>query len=284
MNTIERDHIKLNVLKLTINKLNKIVVPYYLIENTNQTISNNYTSLNRKILSLCYNWNLDNMSRIDDYYLNKDYIKMMINGSVHYCNDALSIIYPNNHYINNGPWSKFLNLYEFEYKFYNNNIYFQRIIEKTPNFFNLSNQPNLLHYMYPNNINENKWLSSLAVASQDTSNKINIFEYLTDSKIIIRVELKDLDYKSSLGHLIQLISTQPLNELILNDTSSNKVLLIQYLMEQQLDLNSYYITNIDTLGYWTNMKFIIYDNINNIIDDETKYMYLRSLRLRVANQ
>ncbi len=42
------------------------------------------------------------MEQIDLYYLKKDYIKMIINGSVHYCNDALTIIYTNNHYHNTG--------------------------------------------------------------------------------------------------------------------------------------------------------------------------------------
>lgn len=240
-NTIERDHIKLNVLKLTINQLNngEAVLPYYLIENTNKTNYNNYTSLNRQITSLCYHWKLENMLKIDNYYLNKEYIKMILNGSVHYCHDALSIIYPNHHYYNKGPRSKFINLYEFEYKLEQNNIYYQRIIEISPNLYNLENQPNLLYYMYPHNINENKWLYSH-----------NILEYLTDSKVIIRIDVNNtLSYQSSLGHLIHLISTQPLNELVFNDSSSNKVLLIQYLMEQQLYLNSYYITNIDSLGY-----------------------------------
>jgi hypothetical protein len=39
-----------------------------------------------------------------------------------------TIIYPSNNYM-----SKFLNLYEFEYKLDNNNIYFKIIIERSPN-------------------------------------------------------------------------------------------------------------------------------------------------------
>lgn len=72
----------------------------------------------------------------------------------------LSIIYPNNNYPNKGPWSKFLYLYEFEYKLDNNKVYFQRIIENSLSLYNLENQPNLLYYMYSHNINENKWLYS----------------------------------------------------------------------------------------------------------------------------
>jgi hypothetical protein len=75
--------------------------------------------------------------------------------------------------------------------------------------------------MYLHNINENKLLYSN-----------NICEYLTDSKVIIRVDVKkNLNYKSSLDYLINLIFKHPSNESVLNDSSSNKYLLIQYLRE-----------------------------------------------------
>lgn len=241
-----------------------------------------YVSLSRQIVSLCYNWNLDNMSKIDHYYLNKKYIKMITDGTVTYyyntLNSIISIIYPNKNYYNNGPWSKYLNSYEFEYKLDNNNIYFKRIIENNPNNFKLANQPNLLHYKYSHNIDENKWLYCFAPA-HNTSNNINIFEYLTDSKVIIRVEFKDnLTYEQDLFKLTQLMLEQPLDDLVLNDTSSNKMLLRKYLIEQQLDLNSYYVKNINNLGYWTNKNNITFDYLNNnIIDRESKNRYIECL-------
>jgi hypothetical protein len=70
-----RDHIKSNVLKTAVNNLNDKVNPYNYIENATKTKKKNYWTLSRR---LCYNWNLNNMSKIDDYYLNKDYIKMMM--------------------------------------------------------------------------------------------------------------------------------------------------------------------------------------------------------------
>lgn len=164
------------------------------------------------------------MSKIDDYYINNDYIKITYDKSVIYCYDTiLEVIYPSNHYHSNGPWSKFINLYEFEYKkLGDNKIYFMRIIEPNPNRYNLENQPNLLYYLYSNNINENKWLY--------LNNKL---EFLTDSKVIIRFNVNN---KSNLDYLIKLILEQPLDELVFNDNSSNKLLLINYLMEQKLNI------------------------------------------------
>ncbi len=75
-----------------------------------------------------------------------------------------------------------------------------------------------------NNIDENKWLLYN-----------NIFEYLTDSKVIIRVDLSKIE---SSNHLIGLLSTLPLNELVFNDSSSHKIILSQYLLEQNIFNNT----------------------------------------------
>jgi hypothetical protein len=80
----EKENIKLNVLNRSIKQFNDQINHYNYIENGNKTNYNNYTVLNRKIISLCYNWNLDNMEKIDHYYLKKEYIKMINNGSVIY--------------------------------------------------------------------------------------------------------------------------------------------------------------------------------------------------------
>lgn len=179
------------------------------------------------------------MSKIDDYYLSKDYIKMIINGSVIYDYDNLiQIIYPNYNYYDNGPWSKFIKFYEFNYKSVNNSLYFHRIIENIPNSYNLINQPNLLYLLNSNNNNENKWLYLN-----------NVFEYLTDSKVIIRIKLSNLDIQHNLDKIIWILFKQPLNHLVINDNSSERILLLEYLIERNLSLNSYYLNNINTYGY-----------------------------------
>jgi len=60
-------YIKINVLKLAFN--------YDVIMQVNtNTTHKNY--IRRQIISLCYNWNLGDMLKIDNYYLNNEYIKL----------------------------------------------------------------------------------------------------------------------------------------------------------------------------------------------------------------